>query len=313
MKISDLQHLLLLEKCHSVSAAAAQLHQSKSTLSSTIKKIEKEIGIKLIQQTRRELLYTAEGEYPLALIRDICANYDAILSLKNQASTASRSIPIAISPTINSALALPLNKQFSKLDPCSNLEFQVMSGEKVGDCLLKCNNNIGVTYFEPQSINNYRQIASRYQVELTTLATDCLYLMIRNDHPLASKTCIRCCDLTGLHFAVLPHFYSAEDSISSIKHLGPDNRYFSFPSVALVKQAVLEQNMATLLPGYAIFHHHSQDNRHFKALRLSGLPEENTLYLCLIRQSDSALCYQEKLIIQCICEYFASLPPLSPR
>lgn len=310
MKIRQLQYLLTLDQYSSLSAAAQEQYLCKSTLRAMISSIEKEIGVPLIYRTRGRIRFTPEGEEALALARDICMRFDAILALQEQSSSPSRPIPIAISPAINSALALPLTRQFGVLAPADNLDFQVMAGEKVGAGLLRNDNNIGVTYIEDSELKNFEKVAARYQVHVASLMTDSLYLMVRRDHPLARKNHVHCRDLTGYDFAMLPHFNTTGDSLAYTDHFGPNNRYLTFSTVSLIKRAVLEQGMITLLTGYAITHNHSTDNRQFKALRLSGLPRDNTLHLCLIHQPEQSLCRQEQLLIKCIRSYFSQLPPL---
>lgn len=308
MRIDHLRYLLEIDKHHSISAAAQKLYLGQTTLSAILRSTENELGFRLFNRNRNGVLPTPEGEEALILAWDICNCYDAIKHLNDQDTSLTAPVSIATSPSINCALALPLNKLFNDIEPNGNLEFQVMSGEKVGAQLVKNDNNIGITYMGQAEFKNYQKIATRYQIQTSVLIKDSLYLLVNKDTPLARRDSVFCDELTNLNFAMLPHFNSSEGSIAYAKNFGPNNHFTTFSTVALVKQAVLEQNMVALLSGYAIAHNHSVDGSRLKALRLLGTSGENQINLCLIHQSDSNLRYQEKLVLQCIRDYFQSLP-----
>ena len=310
MRISHLRYLLEIDKHHSISAAAQDLYLGQTTLSAIVRGLEDELGFRLFNRTRSGVTATSEGEEALILAWDICNCFDAIKKLGEESNSLQQPVSIATSPTVNSALALPLNKMFNELEPTGNLEFQVMSGEKVGASLVKNDYNIGVTYMSVRELENYQKIASRYQIQVSTLMYDSLYLLVNRSTPLARRDSVFADELSNMTFAMLPHFNSAEGSIAYAKNFGTHNHYTTFSTVALVKQAVLEQNMVSVLPGYAIVNNHSVDNRLLKPLQLLGTSDSNQIHLCLIHQSDSNLRYQEKLVLQCIREHFQELAPI---
>lgn len=73
--------------------------------------------------------------------------------------------------------------------------------------------------------------------------------------------------------------------------------------------------MTAILSGYAIYYNHSVDNQCLKALMLTNTQGENEISIYLIHRADCNLQYQEKVVLQCIKEYFKSLlpPPFSPE
>ena len=310
MRISHLRYLLEIDKHHSISAAAQELYLGQTTLSAILRGLEDELGFRLFNRTRSGVTATSEGEEALILAWDICNCFDAIKKLGEQTGSLQVPVSIATSPTINSALALPLNMMFNEKEPSGNLEFQVMSGEKVGACLVKNEYNIGITYMSERELDSYQKVASRYQIQVDTVMQDHLYLLVNRNTPLARRDSVFADELTNMTFAMLPHFNASEGSIANAKNFGTRNHYTTFSTVALVKQAVLEQNMVALMSGYAVANNHSVDNSQLKALQLLGGGGDGPIHLCLIHQGDSNLRYQEKLVVQCIRDYFANLPPL---
>lgn len=306
MRMDHLQYLIEIDKHHSISAAAQELYLGQTTLSSIVKSIEEELGFPLFYRTHSGVQTTPEGEEALALIWEINARYEAIRQLGSQA-TATYPIPVILSPTINAGLALPLNRLFLAQEPYGNLEFHSIIGEEVGTQIIKNAGNIGITYFSKPNLENYRIIASKYQVEVDVLLKDRLYLLVRADHPLARREFVSIQELTNCHFAMLPHFNVCEDSMAYVKYLGAGNQYTTFPNVTLVREAVHMQNMVALLSGYACRHTQVAGEPPLKAIRLDGTRFENEISLCLIHRSDSNIHYQEKIVIRCIKEYFQGI------
>lgn len=310
MRISHLKYLIEVDKHHSISAAAQELYLGQTTLSAIVRSLENELGFRVFNRTRNGVSTTPEGEEALVLAWEICNRFDEIKRIGSQEATASLPVPVITNPTINSALALPLNKAFLELEPNGNLEFIVIAGEKVGPRLIKNDSNIGITYFTEPDYKAYQKIAARYQIHVDVLLKDRLYLLVHRDHPLARRDSIFCDELKDMSFAMLSHYNASESTLAYSKNFGPGNRFTTFSSVALIKQAVLEQNMLAVLSGYAIAHNHSVDNSQLKPLILRNSQKDHSMVLCMIRQSDSNLRYQEKLVVQCVRDYFKNLPPI---
>lgn len=315
MRTEHLQYLLEIDKHQSISAAAQNLYLGQTTLSSIVKSVEEELGFTVFQRTHAGVHTTPEGEEALALIWEIDRRMKEIKELNQYASSPSQPVTIITSPTISSGLALPLSAAYLQKNPSGNLSIQTVSGEEVGVKLVKNEGNIGITYFSPQNLENYRTIASKYRVDVDVVYTDQIYLLVSREHPLAARDEVSCEELQNLTFANLP-YYSTDDSfLRHFQLFGPGNRYTTFSDIALIKRAVLTQNMVALLSGYAIKYNHSVDNSRLKAIVLNNPPALREMQLCLIHRSDSNLRYQEKLALQCIKAHFQNLAslPFAPQ
>lgn len=315
MRTEHLQYLLEIDKHHSISAAAQDLYLGQTTLSSIVKGVEDELGFTVFQRTHAGVHTTPEGEEALALIWEIDRRLKEIKELAQYATSPSQLVTIITSPTISSGLALPLSEAYLKENPSGNLSIQTVSGEEVGVKLVKNEGKIGLSYFSPQGLESYRTIASKYQVEVDVVYTDQIYLLVSREHPLAEHDELTCGELKNLMFANLPYYSTDDGFLKHFRLFGPGNRYTTFSDIALIKRAVLTQNMVALLSGYAIKHNHSVDNSHLKAIILDNPPALREMQLCLIHRSDSNLRYQEKLALQCIKAHFQNLaaPPGAPQ
>ena len=306
MRMEHLQYLIEINNYHSISAAAQALYLSQTTLSAILKGVEEELGFPIFLRTHNGVQPTTEGEEALALIWEILSRYEEIQGLGG-ADTSRRPVPILLSPTINEALSLPLSRRFLEREPEGNLEFHIEVGDEIGNRILNNDGNIGVTYYTQRHLEEYRAIASKYQVEVEVLCRDKLYLLMRRNHPLAGRRSISVDELCDLNFAILDHFNTQEDSIAQPRYLGHGNRYTTFPNVTLLKRAVCSGNVVSLLSGYAIQHGSESCPEELLGIPLTGTREENAILMCLIHRPDSSVRYQEKVAIQCIKEHFAAL------
>lgn len=303
MRIEYLRYLLEIERHHSISAAAQSLYLSQTTLSATVRRIEAELGFPIFSRTHSGVQTTAEGEEALALIGDILARYEEIQMLGGHGAAAS-SVSLLLSPTISESLSIPLSKIFLERIPDGNLSFHTALGDEIGSQIISNESNIGITYYSSDHLLEYRSIASKYSVEATVLCWDRLYLLVRKEHPLAGREQVSIGELNNLSFAILPHFNSQEDSIAYAGYLGTGNRYTTFPSVSLLKQAVIQSHMVTVLSGYAICHGFKDQNDLLKAIPLTGTRNKNEIAMCLLHRDEQSISDQEKILIQCILDYF---------
>ena len=307
MRIDHLRYLIEIDKQHSISAAAQTLYLGQTSLSTIVKSLEQELGFAIFERTHNGVKTTPEGEDVLSLIWELNCRFEEIMELGTQNSTISQPIPIITSPTINSALALPLNNMFLDQVPYGNLDFQVVSGEDVGPMVIRNDGNIGVTYFGAESLENYRAISNRYQIETDILLEDRLYLLVAKDHPLAKYDSLHCKELEDQHFALLPYYSSQEAAVGYAGILASSNRHTTFSNISIIKRAVLTQKMVALLSGYAIHYNHSVDNSLLKTIALTGTHKKIRLILCLIHRTDSRLSFHEKIVVQCIKNHFKSI------
>lgn len=182
---------------------------------------------------------------------------------------------------------------------------------KVGSEIVQSNYNIGLTYFSPDGLDDFSSMAQKYQVQITPVYDDMLYLIARRDHPIHRQKTVDVMSLTNERFAILPQFLYSYSRIFYSQSMDPSNRITVYPNVPLIKNAVRRWNVLGVMSGYAATQDHSVDNDEFSLVPLPGQERVNSMKLFLIHQRLSNLHQNEKIALECIQEYFSSLPPLS--
>lgn len=309
MRLDYLDYLIEIDKYHSISAAAKELYIGQATLSAIVKSVEEELGFSVFRRTRSGVETTAEGEEALALAWEISSCYEEAKQLGGQKGMGAQSVSLISSPTINSALALPLGKAFLAVEPRGSLIYQETIGSEVGVKIIQNDAGIGLTYFKEKKRKEYEVVAEKYQIQVTAVFHDHFYLLVGKDHVLANRKVVDINELENTDFAMLSYFSTQVDSLVFTKSIQGNNRFTTFSNIPLIKRAVAEQNMVSPLSGYAIHYDSSVDESLFKVIPLTGLSGENEMDLCLIHRGSRNLRYEEQMLLKCLRQYFDRLPP----
>lgn len=307
MQIEYLYYLIKINQCRSISAAARELYISQNALSSALRRVEEELGFPIFLRGRSQLELTAEGEEAIALIREVTAAYDEIKHMGRRIQEGNQAVKLLCSPSINCALSAPLSAAMERFPTPGDLFIAETTGMDVSAKILKNKFNIALTYFQPAAYDAYQNIAGKYQIQVSKLFSDHLYLLMRRDNPLSGSREIDRSTLTGQEFALLSHFTLTSDEIATTKPIEGRNRITVFSNVPLIKRAVLEQNMLSILSGYAIAYDTSVDGSLLSAVPLAGLDDANKLELCLIHREKQSLSPVEQYIVDFIKDYFSGL------
>ena len=65
MQLTQLEYLIAVEKYGSISRAARELYTSQSSISTSIKTLETELGVEVLRRGTKGVHITAEGQYIL--------------------------------------------------------------------------------------------------------------------------------------------------------------------------------------------------------------------------------------------------------
>lgn len=97
----------------SFTRAAENLHLTQSTLTATIKQLEEQAGLKLLDRTTRRVLLSDAGESFLPVAEKLISDFDtAFNDLQATASQQQGKVGIAASPSMISCLLPPVIKQY---------------------------------------------------------------------------------------------------------------------------------------------------------------------------------------------------------
>jgi len=101
ISIRHLRAFVEIVACGSFTRAADNLHLTQSTLTATIKQLEDQAGLKLLDRTTRRVLLTGEGESFLPVAEKLISDFDtAFTDLQATATQQQGQVGIAASPSM---------------------------------------------------------------------------------------------------------------------------------------------------------------------------------------------------------------------
>lgn len=303
MQLEHLKCIMELNEQGNYADAAQSLYLGQNSLRDIVKNMEAELGFTIFSKNNSRIQTTSEGEEALLLMGDILRYCGEMKNLSLQASSHATSI--LVSPSILYSLAMPLNQRFTQVIPHGNLTFRLSVGDEIGRKLLQNEANLGLTYFSESYAEYYQSIAARYQIHVEKLLQDEYCLLVREEHPLAGKEKVSPEELTQCSFAVLDHFNVSNDFWQRVHNIENNNRFTTYPSIALILRAVLELGMIGVTSGYSA--HAPEQNEPIKRIRLVDKDGLGRFYMYLLFRDNNGLLNNEQIALQCIREYFQTL------
>lgn len=307
MRLQQLQCILAVERCRSISAAARELYMGQTTVSASIRKLEEELGIVIFERSATGVEPTEEGEQVLLLARQICRSYEEIRKIGH--NNRPDVVTILVSPSVETFLPEALADRFPKIEPPLSLHFLKKQYLALSNYMVNSECDLAVSYVRPENMESLQRMAEKYDMQIKKLATDQLFLVVRPDHPLAGKSHMAVQDIRNMSIAGLQQYRNHVKSIVYEPRMGYSNRYTTLPNVRLVLRAVEEQNMAGILSGYAIRFENARRSQMLCPICLTDSQCSNELILCLMFRRTWAQTYAGKILLDCIQRSFAEMIP----
>ena len=307
MRLQQLQCILAVEKCRSISAAARELYMGQTTASANIRKLEEELGVVIFERSANGVEPTEEGERVLTLARQICRSYEEIREIGH--ANRPDAVTILVSTSVEAFLPEILEDRLPEIETPFSLRFLKKQYLAISNHMVNSECDLAVTHLRPEEMESLQKLAEKYDMQIKKLATDQLFLVVRPDHPLAGKSYIAVQDIQNMAIAGLQQYRDHTKSIAFEPRMGYSNRYTTLPNVRLVFQAVEEQNMAGILTGYAVHFENARRGRMLHPICLTDPQRSNELILCLIFRKTWAQTYAGKILLDCIQRSFADIMP----
>lgn len=199
MTLQGLKYVIEIANCQSFSAAAKKLFVSQSTLSSAIKDMEEDLGIKIFNRTNRGAVLTYDGEDFIKYAREIVEHsqyleqrYRSRKFIPMRFSVSSQRLPFAV-------------RAFAKM--FENLDF-----ENYDVAIRECDTNtvihdvvnnkseLGILIIHDSYLRSMHTLFLSYDLEFCEISTLQNFVFFRAGHPLDGNTSLKLSDLEQYPF-----------------------------------------------------------------------------------------------------------------
>ncbi len=197
MEMHQLRYAVAVARSGNFSRAAEQCHVSQPSLSQQIQKLERELGERLFERTRREIRTTPHGEAFLRRALRILEEVDAAQrEAKDAKELLSGSLTLGILPTIAPYLLPKVMTAFMKKFP----GVEIIVQEETTSRLLKLAHSYEIDFaivslpISPEQIERF---------EVQSLLSEELLLALPPNHPLLKKRTFALSDLSRERLIVM--------------------------------------------------------------------------------------------------------------
>lgn len=228
--LDTLRIFLDLVETGSFSEAAARNALTQSAVSQRIRKLEDELGHRLIERSRH-MEPTEAGRLFYQTCKDIVARYEtATVQLDAMRSTTCGDLRVGTIPTVGLHVLPPYVKAFLRRCPAVHLDLEYSNCQRIYEGLLNCSLDLGIVAFP----GKHPQIVSKH------FRYDELVVITPPDHPLAQAGKIRVTRIRDEPFVAFDHMLPSRRRIDSLlRRARVDVRITNqFDNVETVKRAV---------------------------------------------------------------------------
>jgi LysR family transcriptional activator of glutamate synthase operon len=208
MEIRQLRYLLLLSEELNFTRAAKRGNVAQPALSRQIQKLEEELGIPLVDRTSRRVKLTPDGFDFVARARRALDELDAARAAAQSAvDLLSGRVTIGMTQTPGPLNAPRLLAAFHRLHPDVDLALQEDLSVRLADRLRADDLDLGF-------LSNI-DVRARRGLEMQSLASEELLLVIARHHPLAAQNEVRMRDLAHERFVAFPAGATIREAVES--------------------------------------------------------------------------------------------------
>ncbi len=176
MLVRHLSYFATLAREGHFARAAALCNIAQPTLSAAIRKLEEDLGVRLIVRGHRFLGLTAEGEKVLAWGHQILTDYNSLREdLAGLRRGLTGTLRLGVIPAAMPAVSF-LTTRFSARHPAATVEIQSMTSRAIQRALDNFELDGGMTYLENEPLDNVRRVF---------LYRERYVLVVRREHPAA--------------------------------------------------------------------------------------------------------------------------------
>ena len=286
MNLRDLEYLVAVGELKHFRKAAEKCFVSQPTLSGQLKKLERYLGVQLIERTTRNVFLTPIGEEIVKISRTILAE---VASIENMVATYSDpmcgTINVGLIPTIAPYLlpliVQPINEAYPQIEIILHeVQTDVML-EKLSEGTL----DAGILAV-PIEMKGLDEI---------TLYTEPFYVAANNQHMFASKLSIKIEDLQDETLLLLEEGHCLRGQVMDVcsQTMTKERKDFQGTSLETIRHMVSTGIGITLIPQTAIDYKNLIQNASIKYIPFKKPAPARRVGLLFRKTSNRKVCFEK--------------------
>ncbi|MFJ6725160.1 LysR family transcriptional regulator [Streptomyces sp. NPDC091281] len=245
MRTEQLEYIAAVTRLGSLRRAAEELRLSQPALSETVRNLERELGVDLLERKRSGATMSASGRELLPHIASVLEAVDRLRAAAGEQHRISRTVRVG---TVNAAtvpLLLPAVREFREARPVTQVEVVGARQAEIHRLLLEGGFDLGL-------VNHLEGDDPPADLDSTVLLSGRPVVCVRPDSPLASRAKVGVEDLLGVPLIGMRAGYVMHRYVHRLlAGRGPVFAY-SADGAEMGKLMVAEGLGATVLPDFSV-------------------------------------------------------------
>ncbi|MES4905416.1 MULTISPECIES: LysR family transcriptional regulator [unclassified Streptomyces] len=245
MRIEQLEYIAAVTRIGSLRRAAEELHLSQPALSETVRNLERELGVDLLERKRSGAKISDEGRELLPHIMSVLDAVDRLRSAADDQHRISRMVRVG---TVNAAtvpLLIPSVRTFRETHPGTQVEVVGAQQAEIHRGLLEGSFDLGL-------VNYLRGDDMPPGFETTELLCGRPVVCVRPDSPLAALDAVGAADLLAEPLIVMRSGYVMHRYVHRLLDGRTPSFSYSTDGAEMGKLMVAEGLGATVLPDFSV-------------------------------------------------------------
>lgn len=204
MDLTELKYFAAVVEHGSFSKAASHIFVSQPTLSRTVKNLEKELNVALLERSTRRLILTDAGKLVYDQAKKIIgATNDINVLLDDLMDHPSGEIKIGIPPLIGTLFFPQIATKFKKLYPDVSLHLIEYGAKRIEHLIIENEIDVGIVVL-PVNTKNF---------DVLPILKEEFMVFTSTQHPLAQRELLDLAELTNENFMIFTKEFSLHNLI----------------------------------------------------------------------------------------------------
>jgi DNA-binding transcriptional LysR family regulator len=246
MRIEQIEYAAAVARFGSFRRAAEELHISQPALSETVRKLEAELGVNILDRQRTGATVSAEGRELLPHLLDVIEAARRLRSAADEQHESSRAIKLGTVSAATSPLLTATIRAFRDTHPNTQVDVVLVQQQLLHRALLEGGLDLGlVNYLDGDEVTP--------ELHTVELLRGQPVVCIHSESPLAENTSVSTAELMAQPLIAMRSGYAMHRYLNRL--LGGEKPSFSYSAdgAEMGKLMVAAGLGVTLLPSYSVF------------------------------------------------------------
>jgi DNA-binding transcriptional LysR family regulator len=246
MRIEQLEYAAAVARYGSFRRAAEELHISQPALSETVRKLEAELGVNMLDRQRTGATVSAEGRELLPHLLDVIEAAKRLRSAADEQHESSLNVRLGTVSAATSPLLTATIRAFRDTHPTTQVDVVLVQQQRLHRSLLDGGLDLGlVNYLDGDEITS--------ELHTVELLHGHPVVCISGDSPLAERSSLSVAELIAQPLIAMRAGYAMHRYLSGL--LGGEKPSFSYSAdgAEMGKLMVAAGLGVTVLPSYSVF------------------------------------------------------------